>query len=272
MPENDLVSTRRGNLDKAEEERMRVATWKLAALMGAVPTIGCVQKIVPPEDRPLGDSGVGDMDANVEPPDGGNVDRQDAGDTDAGDAGGGEPIGGNNCTTYCTEILATCEGAFRQYESLEQCLNMCADMPLGLENDKSGDSVACRIWHTRAGVMQGAVEVHCRHAGPTGGTVCGSYCESLCDRVTKVCVEANGAQSAAYESKEACLTTCQQDENGQGGYAVDRDVELPATGDTVNCRIFHLANVYKYVAGSAANEQQVNAHCEHTRQFSSLCN
>src|SRR5262245_21253298 len=129
MPENDLVSMRRGNLRKAEEEeRMRIAAWKLAALMGIVPTMGCVQKIVPNDGPPLGNGDGGtmqmDMDASMMPGPGGDAGKRDAGNPDASMS-----TGGLSCLTYCTEIIDSCVGAFRQYESMQQCMNMCADMP-----------------------------------------------------------------------------------------------------------------------------------------------
>ena len=47
---------------------------------------------------------------------------------------------------------------------------------------------------------------------------------------------------------------------------------LPATGDTVNCRIYHLSNAYKYIAGPEASLDQLQTHCDHAREFSTLCN
>jgi hypothetical protein len=266
MPENDLVSMRRGYLRKAEEERMRFATWKLAALMGVVPSVGCVQKIVPSDDGPQlgGDAGMmgGDMDAMVMPP------MPDAGKPDAGKPDAGQPTGGLSCVTYCTEIQANCQLPFQQYDSMEQCMNMCADMDLGTENDSSGNTIGCRIWHVRKGVMQGALDIHCNHAGPTGGLVCGGFCDNLCSRATKVCVEANGVDNPPYESYEACMDVCEPDENGEGGYTVDDQIII-ASGDSVNCRIFHLANVYKYIG---SDENLVKVHCGHTGEFSDTCN
>jgi hypothetical protein len=249
---------------------MRLATWKLAALMGVVPTIGCVQKIVPAtDDRPIGgdDAGNGDgdqMDAAIVPG------QSDAG-KDAGNPDAGMSTGGLSCLTYCTEIQASCQGAFRQFESMQQCMNMCGDMNLGVENAASGDSVGCRLYHVRKGVMLGQLDVHCNHAGPTGGTICGDYCENLCGRVTQLCVVANGVQSDAYESYDDCMYVCQAADGGTDGYPVNREAELPATGDSVNCRIYHLANAYKYSDGPEENLQQLNAHCDHTREFSTLC-
>jgi hypothetical protein len=267
MPENDLVSMRRGYLRKAEEERMRLATWKLAVLMGVVPTIGCVQKIVPSEDGPqLGNDAGLDMDAMVNP------DPSDASKPDAGKPDAGGQTGGLSCITYCTEVMGECEGAFRQYESMDQCMNMCADMDLGADNDASGNTVGCRITHVRRGVMMGALEVHCKHAGPSGGLVCGGYCDNLCSRATKLCVQANGIQNDAYESYDDCMSACEVDDAGVGGYPVNRDQDLPATGDSVNCRIYHLANAYKYISGPQQDDIQLNAHCEHTARFSPTCN
>jgi hypothetical protein len=257
---------RRGYLGKAEEERMRVATWKLAALMGVVPTIGCVQKIVPSTDGPqLGtDAGqMNDMDAAVMP----------MGNHDSGMAkpDAGQPTGGLSCLTYCSEVLADCTGANTQFESMQQCMNMCGDMDLGSETDTSGNTVGCRIYHVRKGVTDGPIGVHCKHAGPSGAGVCGERCDNLCSRATKLCVEANGVQSDAYESYDACMDLCVAVDGGTDGYAIDPLAELPATGNTVNCRIYHLANAYKYIAGSEVNPDQLNAHCDHTREFSPVC-
>jgi len=243
---------------------MRLATWKLAALMGVVPTIGCVQKIVPSDNGPqLGnDAGLMDMDASVMPP------QPDAGKPDAGKPDAGPPTGGLSCVTMCTEVMAECIGAFRQFDSMEQCMSMCADMALGTESDASGNTVGCRITHVRRGVMMGALDVHCNHAGPTGGLVCGSYCDNLCKGATTACVTANGVENPPYDSYEACMGLCEQDEEGNGGYPVSNQIII-ANGDSVNCRIFHLANAYKYLGN---DETLLNVHCGHTGELSDTCN
>src|SRR5262245_21435906 len=81
---------------------------------------------------------------------------------------------GLTCTAYCSRIMTNCAGANHQYTSMTTCLNSCAAYPPGVDSDKSGNTLGCRIYHAGAAGMDPTT--HCRHAGPGGDTQCGDNC------------------------------------------------------------------------------------------------
>ena len=44
--------------------------------------------------------------------------------------------------------------------------------------DTTGNTIGCRLYH--AGAAAADPVLHCPHAGPTGGNVCGSWCDNYC--------------------------------------------------------------------------------------------
>lgn len=171
------------------------------------------------------------------------------------------------CALYCKTIEEACLGIHAQYLSREQCMNMCADTPLGLESDVSGDTVGCRLYHARIVTMMNNPVDHCPHAGPTGGGTCGARCEVLCERSESLCNEDRG-YPRAYSSKEDCLQACTPTET-EPGFAVD-PIELPLTGDTVNCRIYHLRAAYTEILPNGTGTPV--EHCPHAGLLSETCN
>jgi cysteine-rich repeat protein len=115
--------------------------------------------------------------------------------------------------THCPDVYgddATCQVA---------CENFPSDAETG---STEGNSLQCRIYHGTAAEMDPAL--HCAHAGPFGGGVCGDYCELYCD-----IMEANCSES--YPDRDTCLNTC--DTFPADG--VDGDTD----GDSVQCRMYH---------------------------------
>jgi hypothetical protein len=87
----------------------------------------------------------------------------------------GIPVTGRaECVTYCDAVSGACSAANAQYNSKEDCVAYCnaSNWPKGTDGEQAGNTVACRTYH--AGVAAGAPEVHCPHAGPSGGGVCGT--------------------------------------------------------------------------------------------------
>lgn len=80
-----------------------------------------------------------------------------------------------SCAAYCAQITTNCSADNAQYESEADCVSYCeeVDWPEGEEGAQSGNTLACRIYHSGAPAM-GAPQVHCGHGGPTGDTVCGN--------------------------------------------------------------------------------------------------
>ncbi len=134
------------------------------------------------------------------------------------------------CEDYCSTIQSACT-AEPQYANETVCVAHCemfGQIPLGTSADMSGHTVGCRTYHATVAVAQNAPEIHCPHAGPSGGDVCGSWCENYCHLAMLNCT----GSVALYSSETECFATCAQ---------------IPATGrandtsgDTVQCRIHHL--------------------------------
>ena len=147
------------------------------------------------------------------------------------------------CENYCDVVTTNCTGDDAQYESREACLSYCEAVggwEEGMKGDTSGDTIACRIYH--GGVAAGAPTTHCDHAGPTGGNVCGSWCDVYCNLGFEHCSAAN----ELYDTEAECQATCATfDDSGSPG-----DIEY----DTVQCRIYHL--------GSPAASMP-DTHCSH---------
>ncbi len=116
-----------------------------------------------------------------------------------------------------------------------------------------GNRWVCAGWFASvaANGTPGNPDVHCPHAGPTGGDVCGTVCESFCSVVMNVCTGAN----AAYATAGDCLTACA---------ALNDEGDPSATeGDSVQCRQYHAA------AGVVLND--LVTHCAHARVNSTAC-
>jgi hypothetical protein len=169
----------------------------------------------------------------------------------------GDMSGGPTCAAYCAKIATTCTagngdgGDHSQYASTSACMSYCttnAGWPAGTANATSGNTIACRLYH--AGAAASDPTTHCPHAGPSGGDVCGSWCENYCQLMAKNCTGANAVYDAA-----TCMTKCATiPTNGQPN---------DTTGNTVQCRIYHLG-----VAGTDA--ASATLHCPHSKTAADL--
>lgn len=166
----------------------------------------------------------GDDDGGGDSSDGDVHGHEDGGVVADATAGPDAPPPSADCQDYCSSIMATCTMALAQYRDTGDCLASCAVFSPGEPGADSGDSLACRITHAELAV--GEPDPHCRHAGPSGGGVCGAYCEAYCTLVMGICSE-------VYADAGECMTTC-ADFPVSGMYSVKH-----RTGDTVDCRIFH---------------------------------
>jgi hypothetical protein len=166
------------------------------------------------------------------------------------DSGGGTDSGGAtvSCDGYCTLVMQNCTGGNAEYTDLNTCKAMCANFAVGDAGDQGGDTLACRSYH--AGAAAGNPSLHCRHAGPTGGGVCGtSACTGWCELDRAQC-------PSIYASQSDCETTCAKfPVNGDAG-----DIAL-VSGNTFNCRIYHLEAAYS----------DPTTHCPHTALVGGPC-
>ena len=160
--------------------------------------------------------------------------------------GGGVCEAPPTCEDYCAAVNAACTGENEQYGSEAACLQYCqtsAQLPAGTSADTSGNTIGCRTYH--AGVAMDDPATHCVHAGPSGGDVCGSWCENFCHLADTNC----SGDSPLFGSGEACMTAC-------GGFVSSADSGA-TEGDSVQCRIYHLG-----VAGSNKPDS-LAVHCPH---------
>lgn len=164
------------------------------------------------------------------------------------DMGGGNEDMGNDpdptCENYCDTVTANCTGDNKQYDSKETCMDYCENVggwQAGTAGDTDGDTIACRTYHGGQPAIADSA-LHCDHAGPSGGGVCGDWCDVYCALSFEHCVGPN----KHYDTPQECATACAGfNDGGQPG-----DVQY----DTVQCRIYHL--------GSPAASMP-DAHCPH---------
>lgn len=152
----------------------------------------------------------------------------DARPTDSGAETDSGPPPAGNCDDYCTTVTSNCTGQDAQYASMAECLSYCSQIgwePGVADVSQGGNTIGCRQYHAGAAATEPAL--HCAHAGPSGGDVCGSWCDVYCDNLSVNCT----GDDAQYPDRAACESTC---------------AELPATGsandtsgDTVQCRVYH---------------------------------
>src|SRR2546430_1085986 len=98
------------------------------------------------------------------------------------------PSGGApTCADYCAKIAINCTGSDggvvgnAQYASTVACQTYCttaAGWPAGMKDATSGNTIGCRLYHATAAAADPVF--HCPHAGPTGGNLCGTWCENYC--------------------------------------------------------------------------------------------
>ena len=83
------------------------------------------------------------------------------------------PAASAGCQSYCASITTNCQAGTSQYKDEADCLAYCngARWPDGAATDQSGNTIACRIYHS--GAAKDDPTIHCPHAGPSGGDVCG---------------------------------------------------------------------------------------------------
>lgn len=153
-------------------------TLRLSALFAISATVIACAPPPPPADSGV-DTGV-TTDSGVNPTDTGVV--TDSGvtptDTGVGPTDSGVPPtdggGGDKCNELCTAVIGACTGANAQFADMADCTSWCAGarIPTGTAGEMSGNTLECRIYH--AGVARMMPAVHCPHAGPTGGEVCGT--------------------------------------------------------------------------------------------------
>lgn len=145
------------------------------------------------------------------------------------------------CDIYCNLVMTACTDEHAVYESEEQCMSVCEVLPPGTAEDQTGDTVACRRYHSYNSLP--APAAHCLHAGPTGDGHCGTEnCTSYCLIAQAACgTEFDtvfGSQSADGGALGSCVSECMT-LDGAGRDESNFSITPEARGDTVGCRTLH---------------------------------
>jgi hypothetical protein len=148
-----------------------------------------------------------------------------------GSAGSEEPPS-LNCQSYCSSVLANCTGQYAQYRNENECLAVCALLPLGAPLAVSGNSVACR--QTEATLAALAPAAHCKNAGPAGNARCGETCEGYCSIVLSTC---KAPEKHSFPSLAKCSETC-LGRTDLANYGVDPKLGYDS-GPTQQCLLAH---------------------------------
>jgi hypothetical protein len=226
-----------------------------------------------------------------------SLEPADAGSTmmtaDGGDAGLVIPAANYavNCDNYCNLMTAGCPANAAlfntEYKTPAVCATICKTYwepsPVVLnaaeEPTPLADTLACRVWHANAvleGYPNNDPHTHCAHAGPLGGNHCDpggtDYCVPFCTLDVAICNGENaqyagGAGAATADQMSACLSACEPNPDaGYPGYVYWIDptakvtTDLVPTGNSVNCRMYHLENAIDSMSDPAT----FAFHCTHT--------
>ena len=164
------------------------------------------------------------------------------------------PMAALTCAYYCSTIQGACSGAVAQYSTMQNCMDTCAKFTPGALGEMSGDTLGCRIYHAEA--AQSMPMIHCPHAGPTGGGVCGTstpnFCAVFCPLETAIC-----PGTYANNGPTSCM-------GNQGCPSIASNPPYSANDTAKNdieCRFYHLT----------AASSDPTLHCPHTAVASSTC-
>ncbi|MSP92584.1 MAG: hypothetical protein EXR79_12415 [Myxococcales bacterium] len=148
------------------------------------------------------------------------------------------------CADYCAENAKNCTGDNLQYKDTAACVKFCTDAKLaaGTKDDTDKNTIGCRLYHS--GAASKDAKVHCPHAGPTGGDICGKHCDNFCDLVGLACTGTLAPYKDAAECKAACAK------------APTTGKSTDTAGDTLQCLTYH-------VGVAAASPENAKTHCPH---------
>lgn len=162
------------------------------------------------------------------------------------------PLAEPSCADYCRVIGVACVGEFAVYDDEAQCLQTCATLPKGLNQDSGGmtsvtteaNTIGCRKFHAYSGLTRPFK--HCPHAGPTGQGYCGDEHLAICDSYCTIAKQACGAQYAAhFVDDSACQAECTGLEGAEEDDDLDYFVaEAEAIPNSVNCRVLHAVRAF----------------------------
>lgn len=161
------------------------------------------------------------------------------GSTGPGDSSIGDAAPPLSCPKYCDLVQSHCKNEHAQYASKDECLAFCEHVPPGDPYDtKDTPGMYCRQLYAGNPSLTDP-EKYCAAAGPFGGGVCGDRCTAFCQVAFSACAPDGGV--GPYASLPKCKTECVEypykDAGVDGG---GEGLDGPKTGDTLNCRLYHL--------------------------------
>ena len=159
------------------------------------------------------------------------------------------------CADYCNIERAACHDDLAQYDSNKQCLQVCAALDPGTNNDKGGNTMACRRYHSFNSAT--LPETHCSHSGPLGDGHCGhddpkagttGNCESYCRLVEAACPDAfaNSSIGTAEKCMQDCVTL--PESAGDSKYSLVN----AAKSHGLSCRVLHTVRAFGDKAACAS--------------------
>ena len=153
------------------------------------------------------------------------------------------------CDEYCALVMENCAGTDAVYQTLEACLGVCEQLPLGdFVEPGNENTVACRAFQAQRAESTGEPADYCPAAGPGGGDLCGTDCEAYCYLFPRICTDQGLSDPDACEEK--CEVLRQTSE-----FSID----LAYDATNVECRLIHLSNA-----------TVANNHCDHAKFVSTL--
>lgn len=158
-----------------------------------------------------------------------------------------------SCQRYCELVVENCKGASRQYVSAADCLAFCKHLPEGKAGEMNEPSLACRQYYA-GNPSRANPERYCRAAGPFGGdNECGSRCTAFCDVALSACGDAGAPYATKPDCESACTRYVFVDASTDGGGETPTG---PASGDTLNCRLYWLRRAVNDAGACAALGEQ----------------
>lgn len=197
-------------------------------------------------------------------PSDGQVKQADASAAETSDDDDAGPLSGA-CTSYCVQVMDVCKGINVQYPSIGACFNACRYFPEGEPGDATENSLVCRAFHTLVGSTSPQdADGHCLHSGIYGYGGCGTPCDPFCAIAMGWC--GKSASGAPFPNMAACQDACATwtDAPGPTMVGVLYSADGPATGNTRDCRQFHLTTSLR----SAADR---DVHCPLAAASSTAC-
>ncbi|HEX7670092.1 MAG TPA: hypothetical protein VF395_10935, partial [Polyangiaceae bacterium] len=163
-----------------------------------------------------------------------------------------------SCDEYCRVNMAACAGDNAVYESLDECMAVCVAFDPGKIDDIAGDTRACRIYHSYNALNIGVS--HCAHTGIGGDGHCGEgNCPPYCKLLAAQCPKEFGTFGSDAGSDAACEAACGK----LPGAGKDGSLQTAkTTGDSVQCRLDHLARAFVDKTGAECAKALGGAACQ----------